>query len=74
MFSAPQKILFSDQIKNNERVGACVTCLGDRRTAYIILVGKPERKLRCKWEDNIKMSRQEGRWELGLDCCDSGEG
>jgi hypothetical protein len=58
MFSAPQKMLLIDQIKNSDRVGACGTRLGDRRIAYIILVGKPERKSRCKYEDIIKMFRQ----------------
>ena len=53
MFSAHQKMLLINQIKNNERVGACGTCLGDRRVEYIILVRKPERNPRCKWGDNI---------------------
>jgi hypothetical protein len=41
-----------------------VACMGDRRRAYRILVGRPEgrRSLgrpRCRWEDNIKMHLQE---------------
>jgi hypothetical protein len=33
---------------------------GEKRNAYMILVGKPEKKRplgrpRCRWEDNIKM-------------------
>jgi hypothetical protein len=43
--------------------GACSTD-GERRGVYRILVGKPEGKrplgrLRCRWEDNIKMDLQE---------------
>jgi len=38
--------------------------MGDKRGAYRVLVGKPEGnrpigRLRCKWEDNIKMDLQE---------------
>jgi hypothetical protein len=37
-----------------------VTCMGDSRSAYRVLVGKPEGRKplgrpRCRWEDNIKM-------------------
>ena len=37
---------------------------GERRGAYRVLVGKPERKIplgrpRCRWEDIIKMDIQE---------------
>ena len=37
-----------------------VACMGQSRNTYRILVGKPEGKrlvgrLRCRWEDNIKM-------------------
>jgi hypothetical protein len=31
-------------------------------------------RLRLREEDNIKMYFQSIRWELGLNCCDSGEG
>jgi len=39
--------------------GVCST-LGERRDAYMVLVGKPEGnrplgKYRCRWEVNIKM-------------------
>jgi hypothetical protein len=39
--------------------GACSTS-GEKRAAYMLLVGKPERKRslgrpRCRWMDNIKM-------------------
>jgi hypothetical protein len=33
-------------------------------TAYKILVGKPERKRRIGWEDNIKMGLREIGWEV----------
>jgi len=44
-----------------------VACLGDRKGAYRILVGKPEgtrplRRLRPRWEGNIKMDLQEVGW------------
>jgi hypothetical protein len=37
-----------------------VACMGERRGVYRVLVGKPEGKrplgrLRCRWDDNIKM-------------------
>ena len=41
-----------------------VACLGERRGAYRVLMGKPEGKRtlgrpRSRWEDNIKMDLQE---------------
>jgi hypothetical protein len=41
----------------------------ERRGAYRVLAGKPERKRplgrsRRRWEDNIKMDIQEGGWEV----------
>ena len=43
--------------------GACNT-MGERRGVYRVLVGKPEGKkpterLRCRWDDDIKMDLQE---------------
>jgi len=40
-------------------------------------MGKPEGKrplgrLRCRWENNIKMDLQEVAWRYGLDYSDSG--
>ena len=45
----------------------CV-CIGERRDAYRVLLGRPEGKrplgtLRIRWEDNIKMDFQEVGWE-----------
>jgi hypothetical protein len=45
--------------------------MGERRGAYIALVGKPEggrplRRLRRRWEDNIKMDLREVGWR-GMD-------
>ena len=41
-----------------------VACIGDRKGAYRILVGRPDGKRplvrpRLRWEDNIKMDLQE---------------
>ena len=41
-----------------------VACMGERRGAYRVLVGKSEEKRplgrpRCRWENNIKMDIQE---------------
>jgi hypothetical protein len=48
--------------------------MGQKRTAYRILVGKPERKRplgrpRHRWEDNIRMDLREIGWG-GLDWFD----
>jgi hypothetical protein len=44
-----------------------VTCMEDKRNAYRILVGKPEEerpleRLRCRWEDNMKIDLREMGW------------
>jgi hypothetical protein len=44
-----------------------VACMGERRGAYRVLVGKPKGKkplgrTRHRWEDNIKMDLQEVEW------------
>jgi hypothetical protein len=51
--------------------------MGETRSAYMILVGKPEGKrplgrLRCRWVDNIKMDLSEIRWD-GMDWIDLAE-
>jgi len=51
-----------------------VACMGERRGAYRILVGKPEgnRQLgrpRLRWMDNIEMDLQRVSWE-GMDWTD----
>jgi hypothetical protein len=33
--------------------------MGDKRNVYRILVGKPEGRPRCRWEDNTKMDLRE---------------
>ena len=43
---------------------AHVACMGERRSIYRVLVGKPEgkrqlRRIRHRWEDNIKIDLQE---------------
>jgi len=45
-----------------------VARIDEMRSAYNILVGKPERgrprgRIRCRWEDNIKIDLREIRWE-----------
>jgi hypothetical protein len=45
-----------------------VTCMGEGRGVYRVLVGRPEGKRplgspRCRWEDNIKMDLR----EIGID-------
>ena len=61
-----------DQIKKNEMSRPCSAHV-ESRSAYRVLVGKPERKrplgiLRRRWEHDIKMDLQEGRW--GMDWID----
>jgi hypothetical protein len=51
-----------------------VARMGEKRNAYRIFVGKPERKTplgrpRCRWVDNIKMYLREIRWD-GMDWID----
>jgi hypothetical protein len=53
--------------------GACSTN-GEKRNAYMILVGKPEGKRplarpRRRWVDNIKMNIETIKWD-GVDCID----
>jgi hypothetical protein len=48
-----------------------VACMGEKRGAYMILVGRPEGRRplgrpRRRWEDNIKMYLQEVGWGHGL--------
>ena len=60
---------------------ACIACMGHRRGAYRVLVGKPEGmrvfgRPRCRWEDNIKIDIQEvgcGAW-TGLIWLRTGKG
>jgi len=51
-----------------------VACMGDRRGAYRVLMGRPEGKRplgrpRIRWEDNIKMDFQKVGWG-GMDWID----
>ena len=44
--------------------GACGVCVGKKRNAYRVVVGKPERKKplgrpKCRWEDDFKMDLKE---------------
>jgi len=54
-----------------------VARMEERRGAFRVLVGKPERKRpfgrpRNRWEDNSKMDHQEVVQGNALDCCGSG--
>jgi hypothetical protein len=40
--------------------------MGKKRHAYRVLVGKPEKRPRCRREDNVKMDLKEIEWE-GVD-------
>jgi hypothetical protein len=44
--------------------------MGERRGVYRVLVGKPERRTRRRWEDNIKRDLQEVGWGGGMDWID----
>jgi hypothetical protein len=49
--------------------------MGEKRNAYRILMGRPERKRplgrpRCRWVDNIKMNLREIGWGGGMDWID----
>jgi len=52
-----------------------VTCTGERRGAYRVLLGKPERKRPLgrpmhRWDDNTNMNLQEVGWKGGMDWID----
>jgi hypothetical protein len=60
-------------VKEDEMGRPCSTH-GEKRNAYRILVGKPERKRplgrpRLRWEDNIKIDPEEIGWG-GMDWID----
>jgi hypothetical protein len=57
-----------DLIENG--LGVACSTYGEKRLAYRALVGKPKGKrplgrLRCRWEDNIKLDLQEVGWGRG---------
>jgi hypothetical protein len=62
------KYYLDNQIGKNEMGGACST-YGEKRGAYRIVVGRPERRRpfgrsRHRWEDNIKMDLQKVGWGM----------
>jgi hypothetical protein len=68
-----RQVYLNDQVKEDEMDGVCSTH-GEKRNAYRILVGKPERKRplgkpRHRWEDNIRMNVREIGWG-GMDWID----
>ena len=65
MLCTPQQIPVGDQIKM--RWAGHVARMGERRGAYKVLVGKPERsrplgRPRRRLEDNIKMDLRDVGW------------
>ena len=54
-----------------------MACMGDRRGACMMFVGRPEgkrllRRPRHRWKENIKLDLQKVEW-AGLDCIDEAE-
>jgi hypothetical protein len=57
-------------------MGGVSSTVGGRREVYKVLVGKPERKPRRRWEHDIKMNLQEvgfGEWGGGVAWIDLAE-
>jgi hypothetical protein len=48
-------IVFNSSVKIKNEMDRTSSTHGEMRNAHIILVGKPERSLRYRWEDNVKM-------------------
>ena len=55
------------QVVKSRRMGwvGHVARMGKGRGVHRVLVGKPEVRPRCRWEDNIKMDLQEVGWGCG---------
>ena len=54
-----------------------VACMGDKRSTYRVLVGRPEGKRplgrhRLRWNDNIKIDLHDMGWGYGLGWLGSG--
>jgi hypothetical protein len=67
IFGPKRDEVTGDQVKEDEMSRSCSTN-GEKRNAYRILVGKPERKrplgrLRRRWGDNIKIDHRETGWD-----------
>jgi len=76
MIYTPSQIYLGDQIEKNY-MSRNVPCVGERRVAYRVLMGKsegkrPPRRTRRRLEDNIKMDLQKVRWGHGLYLSGSG--
>jgi hypothetical protein len=75
LYSSPNIIRVIKSIKM--RWAGHVARMGEKRVAYRVLLGRPDRKRplgrpRRRWEDNIKMNIQEVGWGHGLDLAGSG--
>jgi hypothetical protein len=68
LFSSPDIII---QIKSRRlRWAGRVASMGEDREVYRVLVGKPEgrrplRRMRCRWEDGIRINLKESGWGWG---------
>jgi hypothetical protein len=63
LFSSPSIIRIMKS--RRMRLVRHVACMGEKRNAYRLLVGKPEGKRplgRCRWVDNIRMDLVEVGW------------
>jgi len=70
LYSSPNNIRV---IKSRRlRWAGHVACIGAKRSAYRLLIGKTEGKPRLRWGDNIRIALQEVGWGHGLDWSGSG--
>ena len=66
--SSPDKLIIRMVKSRRPRWSGLVLCMGERRGACRILVGKPEKRRplgrpRCRWEDIIKMDLRQVGWK-----------
>jgi len=66
IFTPHYMYISGDQIEKNEMDWMCRTC-GGKEKCVCDFDGKPGRRLKLRWEDNIKINLQEVEWEHELD-------